>query len=99
MTSCCQNEPFNSSHIAVTFRAPPHYLPPIISGYFVQRLCEILTPPDAKSPRPVSRRGLNCCDVEHMQVICPMCQLLAAAQMPAGESPPAASLVPTFLGT
>jgi hypothetical protein len=31
---------------------------------------------DAKSPRPVSRRGLNCCDDGYMPVICPTCQIL-----------------------
>jgi phage FluMu protein Com len=31
-----------------------------------------------KNPRPVSRRGLNSCDGEHMQVICPTCQSLNA---------------------
>ena len=34
-------------------------------------------PSDSKSPRPVSRRGLqNSCDVELMPVICPTCQIL-----------------------
>ena len=28
-----------------------------------------------KSPRPVSRRGLNSCDIELMPVICPTCQI------------------------
>jgi hypothetical protein len=32
-------------------------------------------PSDSKSPRPVSRRGLNSCDVELMPVICPTCQI------------------------
>jgi hypothetical protein len=32
--------------------------------------------PESKSPRPVSRRGLTSCDVEHMPVICPTCQIL-----------------------
>ena len=35
-------------------------------------------PSDSKSPRPVSRRGLNSCDVEHMPVICPTCQIFCA---------------------
>jgi hypothetical protein len=30
---------------------------------------------DTKSPQPVLRRGLNSCDVEYMQVICPTCQV------------------------
>jgi hypothetical protein len=30
---------------------------------------------DSKKPRPVSRRGLNSCDDEHMPVICPTCQI------------------------
>jgi hypothetical protein len=33
------------------------------------------SPSDAKSPRPVSRRGLYSCDDEHMQVICPTWQV------------------------
>jgi hypothetical protein len=32
-------------------------------------------PSDSKSPQPVSRRGLNSCDVEFMPVICPTCQI------------------------
>ncbi len=32
-------------------------------------------PSDSKSPRPVSRRGLNSCDVEDIPVICPTCQI------------------------
>jgi hypothetical protein len=32
---------------------------------------EMRPPPDSKSPRPVSRRGLNSCDDEQMPVICP----------------------------
>jgi len=31
----------------------------------------------SKSPRPVSRRGLNSCDAEHMPVICPTCQIFS----------------------
>ena len=31
-------------------------------------------PSDSKSPRPVSRRGPNSCDVELMPVMCPTCQ-------------------------
>jgi hypothetical protein len=36
---------------------------------------ESALPSDSKSPRPVSRRGLNSCDVEDMPVICPTCQI------------------------
>jgi len=38
-------------------------------------------PTDAKSPRPVSRRGLNSFDDELMPVICPTCQALAGEQI------------------
>jgi hypothetical protein len=36
---------------------------------------DVRLPSDSKSPRPVSRRGLNSCDVEFMPVICPTCQI------------------------
>ncbi len=36
---------------------------------------DVRLPSDSKSPRPVSRRGLNSCDVELMAVICPTCQI------------------------
>ncbi len=36
---------------------------------------DVRPPSDSKSPRPVSRRGLNSCDVELMPVICPTCQI------------------------
>jgi hypothetical protein len=36
-------------------------------------------PSDSKSPRPVSRRGLDCCDDIHMQVICPTAQVIFRA--------------------
>jgi hypothetical protein len=35
---------------------------------------EMRPPSDSKSPRPVSRRGLDCCDDEYMPVICPTAQ-------------------------
>jgi hypothetical protein len=35
-------------------------------------------PSDSKSPRPVSRRGLDCCDDDYMPVICPTRQDLFA---------------------
>jgi hypothetical protein len=35
------------------------------------------SPSESKSPRPVSRRGLNSCDDEHMQVICPTWQVFS----------------------
>src|SRR5258705_13478380 len=35
--------------------------------------------PESKSPRPVFRRGLSSCDAEHMQVICPTCQIFSKA--------------------
>jgi hypothetical protein len=31
-------------------------------------------PSDSKSPRPVSRRGLDCCNDDNMPVICPTWQ-------------------------
>ena len=36
---------------------------------------DVRLPSDSKSPRPVSRRGLNSCDIELMPVICPTCQI------------------------
>jgi hypothetical protein len=36
---------------------------------------DVRLPSDSKSPRPVSRRGLNSCDVEFMPMICPTCQI------------------------
>ena len=36
---------------------------------------DVRLPSDSKSPRPVSRRGLNSCDVELMPAICPTCQI------------------------
>jgi hypothetical protein len=36
---------------------------------------DVRLPSDSKNPRPVSRRGLNSCDVELMPVICPTCQI------------------------
>jgi hypothetical protein len=36
-------------------------------------------PSDSKSPRPVSRRGLDCCDDMDMQVICPTAQVIFRA--------------------
>jgi hypothetical protein len=44
-------------------------------------LRKMRSPSDAKSPRPVSRRGPKIHDVEHMQVICPTCQSLATDRM------------------
>jgi hypothetical protein len=35
------------------------------------------SPSDSKSPRPVFRRGLDSCDGEHMQVICPTWQVFS----------------------
>jgi len=35
---------------------------------------------DAKSPRPVSRRGLNCCEDDNVPVICPTCQICFAGR-------------------
>jgi hypothetical protein len=35
---------------------------------------EMRPPSDSKSPRPVSRRGLDGCDDEDMPVICPTAQ-------------------------
>jgi hypothetical protein len=32
---------------------------------------EMRPPSDSKSPRPVLRRGLDCCDDEYLPVICP----------------------------
>jgi hypothetical protein len=37
---------------------------------------DVRLPSDSKSPRPVSRRGLNSCDVGNMPVICPTCQII-----------------------
>jgi hypothetical protein len=37
---------------------------------------DVRLPSDSKSPRPVSRRGLNSCDVGDMPVICPTCQII-----------------------
>ena len=42
-----------------------------------ERLREILPAPVSKSPRPVSRRGLNSCDDADMQVICPTWQVFS----------------------
>jgi hypothetical protein len=39
---------------------------------------DVRLPSDSKSPRPVSRRGLDSCDVEFMPVICPTCQIFCA---------------------
>jgi len=40
---------------------------------------DLRPPSDSKSPRPVSRRGLNSCDLERMQVICPTGQVFLEA--------------------
>ena len=50
-------------------------------------------PPDAKSPRPVSRRGLKFFDAKFMQVICPTCQIFRRRvrdqrHLPAAEADP-----------
>ena len=39
------------------------------------RLLPLIQIRDSKSPRPVSRRGLNACDAVDMPVICPTCQI------------------------
>jgi len=39
---------------------------------------------DSKSPRPVSRRGLNSCDAGYMPVICPTGQDIFSNDLKAG---------------
>jgi hypothetical protein len=43
---------------------------------------------DTKSPRPVSRRGLNSFDVKHMPVICPTCQIFSKKNLAATQGCP-----------
>jgi hypothetical protein len=51
--------------------------------------------PDSKSPRPVSRRGLNSCDVADMPVICPTCQVFCDRVCePAGRGQRVALMAP-----